>query len=375
LNHFSILAKYRWGKAFCFPSSLATSTVSPAGRVLPGMHHGGTGDQVNGNNGQPEHQSFGGRTLLITGGTGYLASAVVALLKDIDCRIIRWRRQGACPKPVTGTAKVTEIAGDVRDPGVWEKNLAGVDYIFHLAAQTSTYTANENPLADQAVNVLPMLHLLEACRRLVIRPTICFASTVTIAGIPERLPVDESHADHPLTIYDLHKLMAEQYLHWYAEQGLVQGVTLRFTNVYGPGPRSSRADRGILNQMIRRALAGETLSVYGAGDQVRDYLYVEDAARAFLAATLHSKALNGKYFIIGSGRSHTIAEAMGMVADRAAAKTGRPVQVQHVAPPGGLSPIEQRHFVADSRRFCKATRWQARHTLAQGIDLTLEAFS
>ena len=323
---------------------------------------------------QPEHLSFTGRTILITGGAGYLASGLVALLKDIDCRIIRLHRPGSCPPPVRGAARIREVAGDICDPAVWEHSLAGVDYLFHFAAQTSTYAANADPLADQTVNVLPMLHLLEACRRQGRGPVVCFASTVTVVGIPERLPVAESHPDHPLTIYDLHKLMAEQYLRWYAEQGIVQGVTLRLANVYGPGPRSSLADRGILNQMIRRALAGEALTVYGAGDQVRDYVYVEDTARAFLAAALHSEALNGKYFVIGTGFGHTIAEAMSLVAERAAARTGILVPVQHVAPPGGLSPIEQRHFVADSARFSGATGWQARYTLAQGIDLTLEAF-
>jgi len=316
-----------------------------------------------------------GKTILISGGAGYLASALVELLKNIDCHIIRMQRQGSRPAPVTGTARISDLAGDVRDPMVWERSLAGVDYIFHFAAQTSTYIANADPLADQSANVQPMLHMLETCRRQAQHPTVCFSSTVTVAGIPARLPVNESHPDHPRTIYDLHKLMAEQYLRWYSEQGLVGGVTLRLSNVYGPGPSSSRADRGILNQMIRRSLAGETLTIYGAGDQVRDYLYVEDAARAFLAAALHSEALNGKCYVIGSGQGHTIAEAIGLVADRAKAKTGIPVPVQHVAPPKDLSPIEERDFVADSGRFSRATGWQARHTLDQGIELTLEAFS
>ncbi len=147
--------------------------------------------------------------------------------------------------------------------------------------------------------------------------------------------------------------MAEQYLRWYSEQGFVRGVTLRLANVYGPGPRSSCADRGILNQMIRRALAGEPLTVYGPGDQVRDYLYVEDAARAFLSAAASEEALNGKYFVIGSGVGHTIAEAMEIVAERCALRTGKRVPVVHVKPPAILSPIEQRHFIADSGLFLR----------------------
>ena len=328
-----------------------------------------------GKKGKQEYLPLRNKSFLITGGAGYLASGLVELLKNIKCFITRMHRPGYCPEPVDGAAEIRDVVGDIRDPAVWEQNLEGFDYIFHFAAQTSTYVANADPVPDQAANVQPMLHLLEACRRQGRQPTICFASTVTIAGIPERLPVNESHPDHPLTVYDLHKLMAEQYLRWYSEQGWVRGVTLRLANVYGRGPRSSHPDRGILNQMILRALSGEDLTVYGEGDQVRDYLYVEDAARAFLAAAIHSKALNGKYFVIGSGRGHKIAEAMRLVADRAAARTGGPVQVLHVAPPRELSPIEQRHFVADSSLFCKATGWQAQYTLSQGIEFTLEAYS
>jgi UDP-glucose 4-epimerase len=331
---------------------------------------------VKGEKGLPEYLLFKNKTILISGGAGYLASSLVNLLKNVDCRIIRMYRQGSCPTEIAEKAQLIDVLGNVSDPAVWKINLAGgVDYIFHFAAQTSTYVANADPVSDQAANVQPLLYLLEACRQQGQQATVCFASTVTVTGIPERLPVDESHPEHPLTIYDLHKLMAELYLRWYAEQGFVRGVTLRLANVFGPGPRSSRSDRGILNQMILRALAGEALTVYGAGDQVRDYLYVEDAARAFLSAAMHADTLNGKYFVIGSGQGHTITEAMNLVADRAAAKTGTTVPVRHVAPPRDLSPIEQRHFVSDSNRFRRATGWKPLYTLVEGIDRTLEVFS
>ena len=320
-------------------------------------------------------QFFEGKQVLITGGGGYLACGLIALLKDSGCRITRLVRSVPQDETSQCASRIKSLTGDVRDPQLWESVLDGIDVVFHFAAQTSTYAANADPLADQAVNVMPMLRLLEACRQHKKRIKICFASTATIVGAPEQCPVDESFPDHPLTAYDLHKQIAEQYLKWYAEQGWVHGVSLRLPNIYGPGPRSSRSDRGILNQMIRRALDGDPLSVYGTGEQLRDYLYIEDAARAFLVAAVHCEALSGQHFFIGSGVGHSIASALKMVAERAAIRTGKVVEVQSVAPPDALSPVEQRNFVADARRFCEATGWQAYFSLQEGIDQTMEEMS
>lgn len=322
-----------------------------------------------------EDSFFAGKQILVTGGGGYLASGLIPLLQDSGGRIVRLFR--TAPEPGGGANSVQDRAvwGDIRDPEIWERVLEGVDVLFHFAAQTSTYEANADPIADQAVNVMPMLHLLEACRRQRRVLKVCFASTVTVAGTPESLPVDESFPDHPLTVYDLHKQLAEQYLRWYSEQGWVQGVTLRLANIYGPGPRSSRSDRGILNQMIRRALAGAPLTVYGTGAQLRDYLFIKDAARAFMAAAAKSESLSGQHFVIGSEVGHSIAAALQLVADRASARIGKPVEVRSVVPPAELSPIEQRSFVADSRRFREATGWQPQVSLAEGIDQTMEESS
>lgn len=318
--------------------------------------------------------SCAGKRILITGGAGYLATNLVGLLQDVDCHIVRLVRPGAVFAPVTGAAQIEQATGDVRDRATWERALADASIVFHFAAQTSAYVANEDPPADLDCNVVPMLNLLETCRKQGWRPTVLFSSAVTVAGIPSRLPVDETHADRPMTVYDLHKLMAEHYLKYYVNQGIVRGAVLRLANVYGPGPKSSRSDRGILNQMVRRAVAGEALTVYGQGDHLRDYLYVEDVALAFLEAAERIEAVNGRHFVVGSGKGCTIAQVLNLVADRVALRTGKRVAVTHVDPPFPQSPIEGRDFVADSRLFRQATGWQPRYSLSEGIDRTIEAF-
>jgi nucleoside-diphosphate-sugar epimerase len=312
--------------------------------------------------------------VLITGGAGYLAASVVGLLKDADCTIIRLDRESAYFTPVRGEARVEDVRHDLRDPDIWPRVLAGVDIVYHFAAQTSVYAAEDAPAQDQRVNVLPMLHLLEACRKNAWTPKVVFAGTVTEAGLTASVPVDESHPDVPITVYDNHKLMAELYLKQYARDGKVRGVVLRLANLYGPGPRSSSADRGIMNLMIRRALDGKELTIYGDGRHVRDYVHVDDVAAAFLLAAAHAGRLSGNHYVIGSGTGHTLADAIHLVAARVERKTGRRVAVTHVPPPARFSPIENRDFVANTTKFASATGWRANVSLEQGIDRTIDAF-
>jgi nucleoside-diphosphate-sugar epimerase len=315
---------------------------------------------------------YTGKTILITGGAGYLATNMVHVLQGIECTIVRLDRPGAFFEPVRGLAQVHDLVGDVRDPLVWEASVEPADIIFHFAAQTSTYVANADPPADLAINVLPLLQLMEVCRTRGWPKTLLFSSTVTVVGLPTHIPVDESFSGPPVTIYDLHKLMAEHYLKYYAAQGSLRGAILRLANVYGPGPSSSCPDRGVLNQMTRRAVSGEPLTVYGRGEQLRDYVHVEDVVMAFLQAAMHIDVLNGEHFIIGSGRGYSLAESMHLIAERVALKTGAAVPVVHVEPPSPQSLIESRNFVADSSRFSRLTGWTAHYALPEGIDQLIE---
>lgn len=314
---------------------------------------------------------YAGKRILVTGASGYLATNLIHSLKNIDCTIARLSR-GNKLLPVNGIAKIVDIAGDICVRETWEQVLEDVDIVYHFAAQTSVYVADENPLADLEVNVVPMLNLLETCRTIKVQPIIIFSGTVTEAGIPKSIPVNEFYEDCPVTIYDLHKLMAENYLKYYSQQGIVKGTILRLPNVYGPGPKSSNADRGVINMMMRKALADEPLTVYGKGDCLRDYIYVDDVISAFLSAAIYITQLNGKHFVLGSSEGHTIAQAINLVADRLALKTGKLVPVKHIDPPSSQSPIEARNFVADTQQFCLATGWKAHYSLTNGIDQTLE---
>lgn len=314
------------------------------------------------------------KTILVTGGCGFLASNVILALKDVDCTILRLTRPGKEIGKKTGSCKIVDIQGELQTPNIWEETLSNVDIVYHFAAQTSTYVANANPEKDFQANVLPMIQLLETCKNKNWCPIVCFAGSVTEVGVPKAIPVDEVHPDSPVTIYDLHKHMAENYLKYYVKLKVVKGVTLRLPNIYGPGPKSSSADRGVLNMMMRRALKGEHLTVYGTGEQLRDYLHVDDAVRAFLLAPVYLNKINGEHIVLGTGEGHSIVQAMHLIADRVKQKVGKSVSITHIEPPTHPSPIESRNFVANSQNFFKATGWSPSYSLKEGIDGTLNYY-
>jgi nucleoside-diphosphate-sugar epimerase len=320
-------------------------------------------------------KNFTGKRLLITGSSGFLASGLIARVKEASCHLRCVTRSPTPPAAMEGgRATFEHVAGDIRERVFWRKILPDVNFVFHFAAQTSVYAADQNPAEDLDSNVQPMLRLLETCREQGWRPGILFAGSVTECGLPVTLPVNETHPDRPVTIYDWHKLLAESYLEHYVRLGWARGATLRLANIYGPGPASGKPDRGILNQMMRRALRGEPLTLHGDGQQVRDYLFITDAAEAFLAAAVHLEKTNGEHFVLGGGQGHTLAQAFGLVAERATALTGCAATINPIEPPQGLSRIEDRNFVADTSRFHSLTGWTPRVALAEGIDLTLKSF-
>jgi nucleoside-diphosphate-sugar epimerase len=310
----------------------------------------------------------------VTGAAGFIGGRLVNRLAAEACRIIRVARTAPPSIDVPLAAEVIDVVGDVCDRATWDQ-VADAHVVLHLAAQTSGAVAAGDAAADFHANVTPMRHLLAACRQRRVHPIIVFAGTVTEAGIPSRLPVTEDETDDPITTYDRHKLMAEDDLKAAASHGNVCGATLRLSNVYGPGVRGVRQDRDILNRMIAAAMQGQPLTVYGTGEYVRDYVFIEDVVDAFLMAAAHPDPINGRHFIVGSGRGVSIREAFELVAARVEARTGRRVPVITADPPGGLSDIERRHFVADPSHFSAATGWRAEWSLADGIDRTIEAFS
>ena len=308
------------------------------------------------------------KTVAITGGNGYLGSALAAALKKIAARILLVSRQDLRAEP-----GVESLKADIRTEECWRELVQRADITFHLAGNTSVYAAAKDPADSLTSTVLPLCHLTAAAQEAGRRPRVLYASTATVYGLTDELPVAEDRPLNPVTTYDLHKVFAERQLTLASSQGIVNGTSLRLANVYGPSPGASSADdRGILNKIARLAVEGGDVRLFGNGDYLRDYVYIDDVVRVLLLAGAHDR-LAGESFNVGSGIAVTVREAFHLVTAQAERATGKRVQIHQVPWPDGADAIEFRNYVADVTRVSRACAWSPIVPLAEGIARVIDS--
>jgi nucleoside-diphosphate-sugar epimerase len=282
----------------------------------------------------------------LTGASGYIGSALAAALN----------RTGA-----------DTLRADIRDASCWTELVCRADVIFHLAGNTSAAEADRDPDASRQSTVTPVERLIDAARHAHRRPRIVFASTATVYGLTDCVPVEETAETRPLTTYDRHKLEAEQLLRDATHAGDLDAIVLRLSNVYGPGPVPSGArERGFLNRAIAAAMSGADLAVYGDGDYVRDFVYLDDVVRAFVLAGA-ARYVESRCFNVGSGVGVTMRDALTSVSAVASRISGHRVAVHALPWPDDAHPIERRSFVAGIARIAAELDWRPAVALLDGI--------
>ena len=316
---------------------------------------------------------YAGRTVAITGASGYLGSWLAGSLSNVACHMVLHSRRSEHANP---SARVRWICGDVADPDVWRTIVgANVDCIFHLAAHEHRQGSLSDPILDNRVNLQAVLHLVEACARYRRPPRIVFASSANIVSKPESLPVDETSADSPLTVFAIHKLAAEKYLQHYARESGISSVSLRLTNVYGPLDlaRHEISLRPSLNRMTWAAVQGGPIMLYGNRHCTRDYLFVDDAVGAFLAAGLAPDIADGSPYLIASGDGRSIESVGQGIADQVKARTRwcPEIRFDDARP---LGAAEYRNFVGSAARFRAATGWEPAVDMEAGLSRTVSYF-
>ena len=222
-----------------------------------------------------------------------------------------------------------------------------------------------DPYTDLEINCRAQLSMLEACRKYNPAVRVVFAGTRQVYGRPDRLPVDETHLVRPVDINGVNKAAGEYYHLLYNNVFGVRACSLRLTNVYGPRQLIRHNRQGFIGWFIRLALEGREIQIFGDGSQLRDFVYVDDAAEAFLRAGATDRC-DGEVFNVGGDEPISHRDLVNLLV--AAAGSG---SVRFVEWPPEKKRIDIGSFYSDSTRFRHTTGWQPTVALREGFERTL----
>ena len=302
--------------------------------------------------------------ILITGGAGFIGSHVAdAHLSRGDQVLIVDDLSHGRRENVPSGAEFVEL--DIRDQAVadllvdWRP-----DIVSHHAAQMDVRLSVADPRFDASVNVDGLLNLLEAARKVGIRRFVYVSSGGVVYGEPEQRPTPESAAKLPESPYGVTKLAGEHYLYYYHRVHGVDYAALRYANVYGPR-QDPHGEAGVVAMFSNRLLARSSLTVFGDGEQTRDYVYVGDVVAANLrvseAELPAARSLDDRAFNVGTGIETSVNElAAGLI--RA---SGTRVGIDFAPPRAG----ELRHSSLDTTRL-RALGWEPKVKMDEGLDET-----
>jgi nucleoside-diphosphate-sugar epimerase len=268
------------------------------------------------------------KQVLVTGGAGFIGSTIARLVgQRTPARVVVLDDLSSGHRSNLDGLPVTFVEGDVCDAEAVRRAIEGCDTVFHLAASVGNSRSIENPVRDSEVNVLGTLRVLEAAREAG-AGKIVYSSSAGIFGELKTLPIREDHPIDPDTPYGASKLGGEKLCLAYAKLYPIDAVCLRYFNVYGVNQRYD-AYGNVIPIFAHRVLHNEPITIFGDGEQTRDFVNVRDVAEANLRAAL-TPGLSGA-FNIGSGTRITINRLAALLIG----ESGGDASVRHVAPRKG----------------------------------------
>lgn len=273
--------------------------------------------------------------VLVTGSAGFIGRHTVAALKEKGHSVRTFDM-------ATG--------GDLRDGAAVHAKIKGADAVIHLGALAEVPYSFEHPAQVSDVNITGTINVLEACRKNNVRKFV-FASSSSVYGEPEKLPVTEDHPLRPTTPYGMSKLVGEQFSDFYHQLYGLQTVNLRYFNIYGVGQ-----SRGIVGDSLNAIRNGKPVVIFGDGKQTRDFINVADVAEINSLA-LADSVLSGPYNV-GAG----VETSIGEIVKTLQALTGtsstdyRPERVGDI-----------RRIYADTSKITKVIKYRPRISLKEGL--------
>ncbi len=310
------------------------------------------------------------RPVMITGGLGFIGSTLARRLVEAGADVLLVDSlipdYGGNLFNIEGIRdRVRVNIADVRQQTTMNYLVQQVEVVFSLAGQVSHIDSMRDPYTDLEINCRSQLTILEACRRHNPRAKVVYAGTRQVYGKPDALPVTERHLVRPTDVNGINKVAGEYYHLVYNNVFGVRACSLRLTNVYGPGQLVKHNRQGFIGWFIRLAVEGREIQIYGDGSQLRDFVYVDDAADAFLRAGA-SDACNGEVFNVGGLHPVSHRDLVHLLIEVAGSGSAR-----YVDWPDEKKAIDIGSFYADSTKIEAAVGWRPRVDLREGFATTV----
>jgi UDP-glucose 4-epimerase len=316
---------------------------------------------------------FQGACVLVTGGLGFIGSNLARRLVIAGARVTLVDslipQYGGNPKNIDDIRDRVQVnVCDVRDRFAIEYLIRDKDVLFNLAGQTSHIDSMTDPQTDLDINAAAQLSILEACRKTNPGIRVVFASTRQLYGRPTYLPVDEKHPIQPVDVNGINKLAGEWYHLLYSGVHGIRSSVLRLTNTYGPGMRVKDARQTFLGVWVRQLLEGTPIKVFGDGEQLRDFNYVDDCVEALIQAASRDSAI-GKVYNLGGSEVVSLKQLAEMLVKLQPGAT-----YETVAFPADRKAIDIGDYYSDYRLIERELGWSPRVGLADGLSRTVSYY-
>ncbi|MCB2230112.1 NAD-dependent epimerase/dehydratase family protein [bacterium] len=309
--------------------------------------------------------SFAGKTVLVTGGAGFVGSNLVGRVARAGGKVIVL--DDLCSGTLDNLDNDIEyefIEGSVTDSALVTDLIKRADFVAHLAAR-NIVVSTKNPRDDYEVNIGGTLNVLMAAREHPVE-RIVYTSSASVYGNPRIIPILEDERPHTFSPYAVSKLAGENYCYAFYETYHLPVASVRYSNVYGPKQSPTNPYCGVIAKFMDSISRGEHPSVHGDGQQTRDFTYVDDAVEATLTALLSPKSEGGVYNI-GTGTETKVLELVHIIARL----LGREVIPEHIDR-RDIDNIRRR--VVSIERIRTQLRWQPTVTLEEGLRRTVDWF-
>jgi UDP-glucose 4-epimerase len=313
--------------------------------------------------------SFAGVGALVTGGAGFIGSTLAialvrrgAAVRVVDAMIPGYGGNLFNLEPEEGRVAVERA--DIRDAEAMARAVRGVDIVFHLAGQMDHVLSLTDPFPDIDINIRGTTVLMEALRLHNPAARVVYTGTRGEYGSAGSLPVAEDAPTNPRGLHEISNLAAAKIVEMYGNVHGIRGTMLRLSNIYGPRAQMRHSRYGVVNWFVRLALDGSVIPVFGNGEILRDFLYVDDCVEAILLAAASDASL-GEVLNVGGGEPTTFCE----VAETLASLTGARWEFAPFTPERKAQ--EPGNFYSDVRKIGRILAWRPTTPLAEGLSRTL----